>query len=87
MLDIENNRNMDYKHVRSIQARLRSNKIDIYDRDRLNEWKERKRMGQEEENMDIYTIKEEYERNQEIFETRFRAKLMKMEADLAEKVL
>jgi hypothetical protein len=86
LLDIENNKDLDYKHVRIIQDILRKNKKDIYDRDRLNEWKERKRMYKEEEDMDIYNVKEDYELNQEIFDTRYQAKLMRLQADLSERV-
>lgn len=87
LLDLENNKDLDYKHVRAIQDMLRKNKKEIYDRDRLNEWKERKRMLKEEEDMDIYNVKEDYEKNQEIFDTRYQAKLMKLQADMNEKVV
>ncbi len=85
MLDIENNKLMDYKHVRAIQDHLIRNKV-LYDAERLQEWKERKHLRREEEDMDSYLIKEDYQNQQEDFEARYQAKLLKMQEDLQEKV-
>jgi len=84
-LDIEGNKQMNYVHVLEIQRALDRNK-QIYDEERLQEWRERKLMGKEEEDMEIRIMKEEEHKEIEKFEARFLAKLEKEEIELDEEV-
>jgi len=84
-LDIEGNKQMNYIHVLEIQKALDRNK-EIYDAERLQEWRERKLMGKEEEDMEIRIMKEEEHKEIEKFEARFLAKLEKEEIELDEEV-
>ena len=85
-LDIECNKKMNHLHVLEIQNALIRNK-EIYDAERLQEWRERKIMKGEEENMEIRVIKEEETVKLEKFEARFQVRLEKEEAELDEEVI
>jgi len=80
-LDVESNKKMNYKDVLEIQEALIRNKM-IYDEERLQEWRERKVMHKEEEDMDVRVIKEEENKEIEKFEARFQVKLEKEEEEL-----
>ncbi len=84
-LDIETNKQMNYLQILEIQKALLRNK-EIYDAERLQEWKERKLMGKEEEDMEIRIMKEEEHKEIEKFEARFLVKLEKEELELDEDV-
>jgi len=75
-LDVESNKHMDYQDVLEIQEALLRNKM-IYDEERLQEWRERKVMHKEEEDMDVRVLKEEEHKEIEKFEARFQVKLEK----------
>lgn len=85
-LDIECNKKMNHLHVLEIQKALIRNK-EIYDAERLQEWRERKIMKGEEENMEIQVIREEEGIEIEKFEARFQVKLEKEEMELDEEVI
>lgn len=85
-LDVEGNKQMNYLHALEIQKALIRNK-EIYDEERLQEWKERKEMRNEEEEMEIKDMKEEEKKEIEKFEARFLAKLEKEENELDEDVI
>lgn len=44
---------------------------EVFDADRLREWKERKKMFDEEENTTVINLKERYTKEKEDFEARF----------------
>lgn len=84
-LDVEANKNMNHNHVLAIQSALLRNK-EIYDSERLQEWKERGIMKKEEEDMEIEVIREEERLEIEKFDARFQVKLEKEERELDDEV-
>ena len=85
-LDVEANKNMNFHHVLAIQNALIRNK-EIYDSERLQEWKERNIMKKEEEDMEIEVIREEGRLEIEKFDARFQVKLEKEERELDDEVV
>jgi hypothetical protein len=84
-LDVEANKNMNHNHVLAIQNALLRNK-EIYDSERLQEWKERNIMKGEEEDMEIEVIREEERLEIEKFDARFQVKMEKEERELDDEV-
>ena len=81
ILDIENNKKMSIADVRSIQESLMRNK-EAYDKERFQEWIERKKMFSEQSNNEQLVLNEEVENKKEEFDERFQRKLEKMNEEL-----
>lgn len=54
LIDIERNPKIEYETARAIQDKLMQNKA-LFDKERRREWKERKEMTAEEENLNLIT--------------------------------